>query len=214
MGLSTGSGSRGMVRILRHPLAAWRSIRGVSLRRLLQQISTNRMMFWPIAVQQPDSRGTITTVSADPTIPPKIDYNYLSAGSDLRRMRDLVRTAVKILRSHAFKPFFRKLGELEDATLNDDDKLNTWIRSHLGTAIHASGTAKMGPATDAQAVVDQFGCVYGVTGVRVADTSIMPYVPARGPAATAIMIGERVADFIKAEAGEHHPAADRRPRAW
>lgn len=201
MGLRAGSGMAGMARILRHPLAALRSMRGVSLRRLLQQISTNSMMFWPIAVQQPDSRGAITTVSTDPTVPPKIDYNYLSAGSDLQRMRDLVRTAVKILRSRTFKPYFRKLGELDDAILNDDDKLSTWIRSHLGTAIHASGTAKMGPVTDPQAVVDQYGRVYGVTGVRVADTSIMPYVPARGPAATAIMIGERVADFIKTSAG-------------
>ncbi len=55
----------------------------------------------------------------------------------------------------------------------------------------------MGPADDPAAVVDQYGRVHGVTGVRVADTSILPSAPSRGPAATAILIGERMADFIQ-----------------
>jgi len=46
-------------------------------------------------------------------------------------------------------------------------------------------------------VVDQYGRVHGVTGLRVADTSIFPRAPSRGPAATAIMAGERIADFIR-----------------
>jgi choline dehydrogenase-like flavoprotein len=59
----------------------------------------------------------------------------------------------------------------------------------------------MGPAEDEGAVVDQYGRVHGLTGVRVADTSILPFAPSRGPAATAILIGERIAEFIRAEAG-------------
>jgi choline dehydrogenase len=57
----------------------------------------------------------------------------------------------------------------------------------------------MGPAGDPDAVVDQYGRVHGVKGVRVADTSILPTAPSRGPAATAIMIGERMADFLRKE---------------
>jgi choline dehydrogenase len=155
-------------------------------------------MFLAISLQRPESRGTITTVSADPLVPPRIDYNYLSTEADRVRLRELVRTAARILHSAELQPYVSDLVDLDRATLDDDDALDAWTRAHLGSAIHASGTAKMGPADDPHAVVDQYGQVYGVTGVRVVDTSILPTVSTRGPAATAVMIGERVADFFTA----------------
>jgi choline dehydrogenase-like flavoprotein len=42
--------------------------------------------------------------------------------------------------------------------------------------------------------------VHGIEGLRIADLSIMPEITRRGPAATAVMIGERVAALIEAEA--------------
>jgi choline dehydrogenase-like flavoprotein len=54
----------------------------------------------------------------------------------------------------------------------------------------------MGPAGSATAVVDGYGRVHGVAGLRVADTSILPDVPSRGPAATAVLLGERIAEFV------------------
>jgi choline dehydrogenase len=153
-----------------------------------------------VAVQQAESRGNLTTTSADPRVQPTIDYNYLSTQSDLDRMRQAIRTGVAILRTKAFEPFFGELTELSDATLGDDLSLNSWMREHLGTAIHACGSCAMGLEGDAGAVVDQYGRVHGLSGVRVADTSILPFAPSRGPAATAIMIGERIAEFIKAAA--------------
>ena len=112
-------------------------------------------------------------------------------------MREVVRTGVAILRSKSFEPFFIELAELDDRTMDDDRSLNVWMRSHLATAIHACRPCKMGPNLASGAVVDQFGRVHGVTGVRVADTSILPVTPSRGPAATAILIGERVAGFMR-----------------
>jgi choline dehydrogenase len=55
----------------------------------------------------------------------------------------------------------------------------------------------MGPDTDAMAVVDQFCRVHGMTGIRVIDASITPDIPRANTNATAIMIGERAADFIR-----------------
>jgi choline dehydrogenase len=55
----------------------------------------------------------------------------------------------------------------------------------------------MGPPTDVAEVVDQFGTVYGVEGLRVADAAIIPYLSRANTNATALMIGERIADFIK-----------------
>jgi choline dehydrogenase len=153
-------------------------------------------MFFTIVAQQADSRGTTTTVSADPHVQPVIDYDYLRTEPDQRRMRELIRAAAAILGSRAFRPLFAGLGELPRDTLADDRALDAWTRSHLATAIHACGSCAMGPPGDPMAVTDSCGRVHGVSGVRVADTSILPLVPSRGPAATAVMIGERVAHFM------------------
>jgi choline dehydrogenase-like flavoprotein len=79
-----------------------------------------------VALQQGEARGNITIVSADPNVQPRIDYNYLDNESDLRRMREVIRTSIAILRSQAFKPLFKRLAELDDRTLNDDAALNAW----------------------------------------------------------------------------------------
>jgi choline dehydrogenase-like flavoprotein len=171
-------------------------MKGISTRRFVQQVTHQDDQFFACGLQKAESRGNITVTSSDPNVQPRIEYNYLSTESDLRRMRELVRTAVAIVHSQAFKPLFMKLGELSTRVIDDDRALNEWMRTHLSTGIHACGTCRMGPDPDAGAVVDQYGRVYGVTGLRVADTSILPTTPARGPAATAVLIGERMADFI------------------
>lgn len=183
--------------LLRHPLRSVRSIRGVSLRRLAQQMAHRGDLSFIVAVQSETSRGRMALTSADPDVSPRIDYHYLSTEWDRTRMRQAIRATAAILRSKAFAPVFRRLTEVDDVTLNDDHRLDRWMLGHLGTAIHLCGSARFGPAEDPGAVVDQYGRVHGVTGLRVADTSILPTTPTRGPAATAILIGERVAEFIE-----------------
>jgi choline dehydrogenase-like flavoprotein len=81
--------------------------------------------------------------------------------------------------------------------VDGDRELDGWIRAHLTTAIHLSGTARMGPDGDPGAVVDQRLRVRGVDGLRVVDTSVLPRAPSRGPAATAVMLGERAAELMR-----------------
>ncbi|RDW17342.1 mycofactocin system GMC family oxidoreductase MftG [Oceanobacillus arenosus] len=199
-----GSGSKfkGVTDIIRRPNQTLKSMKGISKRRFIQQALHQGDLFIVVGLQYSKGRGDITLTSSDPKVQPKIDYNYLENEYDLSRLREGMRLTVEILKSEAFKPYFKKLTEIDDATLNDDDKLNAWMRSHLATAIHASGSAKMGPSDDPNAVVDQYGKVHGINGLWVADTSIFPQVPSRGPAATAIMVGERIADFIKESSKE------------
>jgi choline dehydrogenase len=180
-----------------HPVTFIESLKGISLRRLFRQLETQSALFFAASVQQEDSRGQVTLVSSDPRTQVKIDYNYLSADNDLRRMREVIRTGARILQTQAMKPWFKRFAEINQQTLDNDQALNEWMRSHLATAIHACGTCKMGPSPADGAVVDQYGRVHGVTGLRVADTSIFPRAPSRGPAASAIMAGERIADFIR-----------------
>jgi choline dehydrogenase len=153
-----------------------------------------------VSLMAETSRGTIRLVSADPAVPPRIEYHYLETESDRARLRDGVRTAVALLRSEAYRGVFDRLSVLDDEVLGSDARLDEWMRANLGTAIHLCGSAPFGDRGDPNAVVDSHGRVFGVTGLRVADTSMLPTTPTRGPAATAVMIGERMAALMRDEA--------------
>ncbi|TCK27325.1 mycofactocin dehydrogenase MftG [Pseudonocardia endophytica] len=142
------------------------------------------------AVQRPDSRGMLAITSPDPADPPRLDYKYLRTESDRRRMRAAVREAAEIVRVAGWER-----GGPDGSVLGNDVRLDGWIRDALTTSVHLSGSAAMGTGPDA--VVDADLRVHGISGLRVADTSVLPSVPRRGPAATAIMLGERAADLIR-----------------
>ncbi|BDZ64228.1 hypothetical protein GCM10025877_11660 [Agromyces mangrovi Wang et al. 2018] len=184
---------------LRHPIDTLRALRGTSLARVREQAAHGRDLSLLVGLQREQARGSITLASADPTEQPRIDYRYLSTASDRARLRVGVRTAVALLRSPSFAGLVERLTELDDATVADDAALDAWMRAHLGTAIHLCGSAPMGPADAPGSVVDAHGLVHGVTGLRVADTSMLPDTPSRGPAATAVLIGESAAAWMRAE---------------
>jgi choline dehydrogenase len=152
-----------------------------------------------VGLQQEDSRGRLTFADGVPGRQPRLEYRYLTEESDRRRLREGVRLAVDLLRTGALAPLLGGRTGVPDDVLPRDAALDGWIRAHLATAIHLAGTARMGPETDPGAVVDQHLRVRGVSGLRVVDTSVMPRVTSRGPAATAVMLGERAAELILAE---------------
>ncbi|MCU1420452.1 MAG: glucose-methanol-choline oxidoreductase [Microbacteriaceae bacterium] len=145
------------------------------------------------SAQAGESRGSVTLASADPRVPPRIDYGYLATDGDRRMLRRGVTTAIDLIRSRAFSPLVART-DLPDPA--DEPAVDRWMLAHLGTSIHLCGTARLGPAGDPGAVVDQRGSVHGLEGLHVADTSILPSAPVRGPANTAILIGERIAAFL------------------
>ncbi|MGY1502419.1 mycofactocin dehydrogenase MftG [Streptomyces sp. QTS52] len=144
-----------------------------------------------VSVQSPGLEGRMRTRSADPDVPPSLDYNYLRTPEDRRRMREAVRTTAALLATPAFAKVSAGLVEPGPGILDDDLSLDTWIHAHLGTSHHTCATVPMGPA------VDPYGRVHGIHGLRVADTSILPSAPLRGPAATAVLIGELIADAMR-----------------
>lgn len=144
------------------------------------------------ALQAPESRGTMTVVSADPRVPPRIAHHYLASTADRARLRRAVRTAAEILVAGGLAT--PGVGAGRDA---DDRTLDAWITEHLTTSAHLCGSAALGPAGDPQAVVDPRFRVHDVEGLRIVDTSVLPRVPRRGPAATAVMLGERAAALLR-----------------
>jgi choline dehydrogenase len=150
-----------------------------------------------VGLQREDSRGRLTLVSEDPTRQPRLEYRYLTEESDRRRMRDGVRLAVSLLRTRPLVPLVT-VGLAGDV-LDRNAALDRWVRAHLTTAVHLAGTARMGTDSDGDATVDQRLRVRGVADLRVVDTSVMPQVTSRGPAATAVMLGERAAELLTAQ---------------
>jgi predicted dehydrogenase (TIGR03970 family) len=144
-----------------------------------------------VSVQSPTLGGRMRTRSAAPAVPPGLDFNYLRTSEDRRRMREAVRTTAALLATPTFGKVSGGLVEPGPEALADDRALDAWIHAHLGTSHHTCATVPMGPA------VDPHGRVHGIHALRVADTSILPSAPLRGPAATAVLIGELIANTMR-----------------
>lgn len=149
-----------------------------------------------LILTQEDSRGSMTLRSANPATMPNLDYNYLSETTDIARMRDGIRTGMRILECSGMSQWVETIVSPSRSVVDDDGALRRWLRSQISTATHMAGTARMGPASDPGAVVDPQLRVHGLDGLSVVDTSIMPTVVRRAVNATAMMIAERAATFF------------------
>ncbi|MDL4777356.1 MULTISPECIES: GMC family oxidoreductase [Thermomonosporaceae] len=148
--------------------------------------------------QRPQSRGRLVLPSADPAAAPEIDLNFLATEHDLKVLVDGVRTSWSL----AMHPGIRDLGEdvvvLNDRSLVDDEEMvRQYVKSSLDSAYHPVGTARMGPAGDDGAVVDQRLRVHGTEGLYLCDASVMPSIVSANTNLTSIMLGERLADWLR-----------------
>ena len=142
-------------------------------------------------------KGELKLTSTDPHVQPFLNYNYYAEEEDLRRMREAVHLAIEICEQPDYGDILLDRVMPTDAELASDEALNEWLKRNSGTSHHISGTCKMGPDSDPMAVLDQYAHVRGVENLRVADASSMPDCIRANTNATTIMIGERVADWIK-----------------
>ena len=154
------------------------------------------------------SRGSVTLRSSDPAEAPKILFNYMSHEKDWEDFRRCIRLTREIFAQEAFAPFVRH--EIQPgADVQSDDALNAFIKDHVESAYHPCGTCKMGDATDPMAVVDPECRVIGVSGLRVADSSIFPQITNGNLNGPSIMVGEKASDHILGRAPM--PASNKEP---
>ena len=147
----------------------------------------------------PRGSGHVRLASADPSVQPSFNYRYLQHPEDLRRVREGIRFGARLLESEAYRDVIDYRITPSEEILSDDEALNHWMRQTVGTARHVSGTCRMGPDSDPMTVVDQHCRVKGVQGLWVADASVVPQLlRGGGMHPTAIMIGERVVEWIAA----------------
>jgi choline dehydrogenase len=149
-----------------------------------------------IDLMRPTSLGSVTLNSADPRQPPRILFNYLKTEQDRADMRAGARLVREIIEQPAMAAF--KGEELVPGPqAQSDEALDAWARQVTETGYHASGTCKMGPASDPQAVVDPQLRVHGLDGLRVVDASIMPVIVSGNTNAPTVMIAEKASDLIR-----------------
>jgi choline dehydrogenase-like flavoprotein len=144
----------------------------------------------------PRSAGRVSLRSADALEPPRIDYAMLSAPTDRAWLVAAVRKAQALFDSPALQRVFGR-AVAPSPELRTDDEIGNFIAGDIGPFFHASGTCRMGSRPDA--VVDERLRVHGVRNLRVADTSVFPDILSVNTNATAMMVGERAADFIRAD---------------
>jgi choline dehydrogenase len=141
-----------------------------------------------------DSRGTCKITSTDPKVHPALRFNYLSTPTDQREWVEAIQIARKILTQAAFDEY--SSGELSPGpSVQTEEEILAWVARDAETALHPSCTAKMG--TDPMAVTDPGSLrVHGLTGLRVVDASVMPYVTNGNIYAPVMMTAEKAADLI------------------
>jgi choline dehydrogenase len=141
-----------------------------------------------------DARGSVKIKSKDPFEHPALIFNYLSTDQDRREWVEAIRCARKILSQPAFDPY--NDGEIQPGpSVETDEEILQWVAREGETAYHPSCTCKIG--IDDMAVVDPNTMrVHGLEGLRVVDSSVMPYVPNGNNYAPTMMLAEKAADLI------------------
>ena len=146
---------------------------------------------------RPESRGHVRIASRDPAAHPAIVANYLSAAID----REATVAAIRFVRLLARTTALSRIVTeelLPGAEAWIDEDFLEHARKEGQSAYHPVGTCRMG--RDDKAVTDPQLRVHGIAGLRVADASIMPTLVSGNTNAACMMIGEKAADLILADA--------------
>lgn len=143
---------------------------------------------------RPESRGYCRIVSNDPAVAPEILCNYLATETDRRTNVEGLKILRKIMQADPMKPYIAE--EIAPGpSVSTDAEWLEFCRQYGTTVYHPVGTCRMGP--DPMSVTDERLQVRGLSGLRVADASIMPTMPSGNTNAACIMIGEKCADMIR-----------------
>jgi choline dehydrogenase len=141
----------------------------------------------------PESRGSVTLGSADPSAPPKVLLNFMAEPGDRQRLRTAMRLMREFFSTEAAGATVT--GEIAPgAQAADDAAIDGWLDASTISGGHPACTCAMGAGPNA--VLDAELRVRGVAGLRVADASSMPQIIRGNTNAPTIMIAEKAADLV------------------
>ncbi len=145
------------------------------------------------ALMRPYSRGTVRLASASPDAAPVVDPCYLSDSRDVEAMVTGLKIAREIGRAKGLDPW-RAAEALPGPSVDTDDALRQYADRMMESYAHPVGTCRMG--TGQMSVVDPELRVHGISGLRIADGSVMPSIVAGNTNATVYAVAERAAALI------------------
>ncbi|GAA4620134.1 GMC family oxidoreductase N-terminal domain-containing protein [Actinoallomurus vinaceus] len=164
----------------------------------LRRVAGARAVFGVMVVlRRQHSRGRVTLASSNPYAAPAVDLGYLSDERDYGLLADGVRGCWELARSPKIFDKGEQVVAVDERVMDDDQALRGYIESAVDSAYNPVGTARMGPAGDPRAVVDQHCAVYGAENLHVVDASIMPSMVCANTHLTVVMIGERAAALLR-----------------
>lgn len=154
-----------------------------------------------VSLCQPKGRGSVRLRTADIRDAPIINYRLLGCDEDVRTLTQSCRAARDIYASAPMRDSI--IGEASPGTeIRSDADWGDYIRRRAVNMCHPVGSCRMG--ADEASVVDPRLRLRGLEGLRIADASIMPRITSGNTNAPAIMIGERVAEFIARDRQARH----------
>ncbi|XP_062565673.1 glucose dehydrogenase [FAD, quinone]-like [Armigeres subalbatus] len=153
-------------------------------------------------LMRPRSRGRLYLKSTNPYRWPQMEGRFFDHPKDMSTMIEGIKLAVRIGEAKSFAPYGAKLLEApffgcEKEEFRSDAYWKCCLQQVGASIQHQSGTCKMGPSSDPEAVVNPELQVYGIQNLRVVDASIMPFLPAAHTNGVVYMIGEKAADMVK-----------------
>lgn len=148
------------------------------------------------ALTLPDSVGSLRLASRDPKTPPRIHYNFFEAPGDLDRLVEAVRLSRRVAATAPLAALIDH--EILPGAAIGDDAVSDFVRGGSISYAHPTSTVPMGADDDATAVVDAWGRVRGIEGLRVVDASIFPDIPSVATNLTTIMLAERISARLAA----------------
>ncbi|MFT5721003.1 MAG: choline dehydrogenase [Motiliproteus sp.] len=152
---------------------------------------------------RPTSTGHVELKSANPADYPAIHPNYLATEEDQKVAIESIKLTRRIVAAPALKSLIQEEHE-PGVQYQTDEELLQYARDRATTIYHPTGTCKMGLSDDPRNVVDDRLRVHGLEGLRVVDCSVMPEIVSGNTNAPAIMIAEKAADMIKADAARQN----------
>jgi choline dehydrogenase-like flavoprotein len=153
-----------------------------------------------VANLRPTSRGSLKLKSRDPAAAPAIHPNYLATPEDRRVAADAIRITRRISAAPALGAY-HPVEYLPGEQVGDDEAALEKAAGDIGTTIfHPVGTARMGRADDANAVVDARLRVIGIEALRVIDASVMPSITSGNTNSPTMMIAEKGAAMVLEDA--------------
>lgn len=170
------------------------------------QIQPGSVAYFPFAtlplvgimghVGKPRGTGTMHLPSADPLARPFVDSRFLEHPDDRAQAVEAMQLAHLVASQPETRALARPLWP-RPRTLRDAGRTSAWIRYATDSGYHPCGTVPMGADDDPDAACDGRGRVRGVTGLVVADASLMPEIPQSNIHLPTLMIGERIGAWLR-----------------